>query len=245
MGHQRALAAQRLHPDRVPDMAGHQAKIGQRYRQCLGHQLIGLGRGLETVGRLDAEAGLEILRQARAVQRGHSPRGRRVGQCHQTEPPVPQMDQRRLGIGMGGQRAHRPAQRILMPLGDRHAPDLPDHAQHRNGQGAEIAAQSGDRQGLGIEDQLREPVAHDGPVAEDVVEQRTQVVQVQQCLVDVKDQDGAQGHGGDPDRLTIMQNHRSRLSFLATALRRSSGRCRLDAPADHHRRRQPMQPFRW
>ena len=117
------------------------------------------------------------------------------------EPCLAQPFQGRQHVPRGpGMPSVRALQLGRVRVGDRHAADRARHAQDPGPERAEgqVAARQGGR--LRMEHQLGEPVAHHGAVAEQAQEQRLQMADVEQGLVDVEDQDGGLGHGGGSDR---------------------------------------------
>jgi acyl-CoA synthetase (AMP-forming)/AMP-acid ligase II len=194
---ERALPASRAGADRVPDVARDQADVAGSDLERGGYRVVGLlGRLVPLDGLVDAEAALEQVDHARLLQLPARDLQRVVGEREQPEAVLVELAQGRGDFGVGRHRGE--------PVGELGGVRVPDgdtagggeHPEHGAADVGERDVYAGQRERLGVGDQVREPQPHGGRVVENPVKDRVDPIEVEQGLVDVEDDDRLLGHGG-------------------------------------------------
>jgi hypothetical protein len=111
-------------------------------------------------------------------------------------PPAPAQSRRNLGMGWHRGEPVRELGRVL--VGDRDAACRCEHSQNGAPDVCERHVHAGERERLGVGDQVGEPQPQRGGVVEDAVEGGADRVEVEQRLIDVEHDDRSLSHARGP-----------------------------------------------
>ncbi len=212
---QPGFPADRLGAHGVPGMAGDEAHLGRRCAKRSRDLGVSLRRRLVPFGGVvDAESPVEQVDQPAVSQLASGDGGRVVRQGEEVEARRFQPPQGSGNVGIGRHGGEPIGELLAVSRGDLDAPGRGDLLQDSAADVSEGDIDVGDRQGLGVGDELLEPETHGAWCAEQALKDRCDGREIEDRFVAVENDVMNGCHGGAPLRGSgVFQLHELRGDF--------------------------------